>query len=83
MAVSRNCKNGPLSPMGGTTGPLWPPVAQATGDRDLSVIFFRIFSSNRSLTGDVVQGAGRPPNGRQGRAALFKPPSPQTPHSIL
>ena len=31
-------------------------------------------------------GAGRPsspPNGRQGMAALFKPPSPLTPHSIL
>ena len=50
------------------------------GDRDLFVIFF---SSNRSLAGDVVQGAGRPPHGRQGRAALFKPPSPLTPHSIL
>ena len=41
MAVSRNFKNGPLSPIGaGVTGPLWPPVAQAMDDRDLSVIFF-------------------------------------------
>ena len=68
----------------GATGPLWPPVAQATGDRDLFVIFF---SSNRSLAADVVQGgpvappngrqggACRPPTGRQGRAALFNPPS--------
>jgi len=61
---------------------VWPPVAQATGDRDLSVIFFRIFSSNRSLVGDVVEG-GPPPNGQHGRAALFKPPSLLTPHSIL
>ena len=38
-----------------------PLVAQATGDRDLSVIFFRIFSSNRSLAGDVVQGGRSPP----------------------
>jgi len=66
----------------GATGPLWPPVAQATGDRDLFVIFF---SSNRSLAADVVQGGGAvaPPTGRQGRAALFKAPSPLTPHSIL
>ena len=66
MAVLGNCENGPLSPMGWAIGPLWPPVAQATGDRDLSVIFFQIFSSNRSLAGDVVQGGRSPPNGRQG-----------------
>ena len=81
MAVPGNCENGPLSPMGWATGPLWPPVAQATGDRDLFVIFFlRIGPWRRTW----CRGGGRPPpNGRQGRAALFKPPSPITSHSIL
>ena len=61
MAVLGNYENGPLSPMGWATGPLWPPVAQAMGDRDLFVIFFQFFSSNRSLAGDAVQGGRSPP----------------------
>ena len=48
MAVSRNFKNGPLS----------PPVAQATGDMDLSVIFFFEQVPGR--------GDGRPPTGDKG-----------------
>ena len=84
MAVSGNCENGPMSPMGWATGPLWPPVAQATGDRDLSVIFFRIFSSNRSLEGDAVQwGPVAPPTGDRTGLPYLNPPSPLTLHSIL
>ena len=66
MAVSRNFKNGPLS----------PPVAQATGDMDLSVIFFfeQVPGGGRGAGGPVA-----PQNGRQGRAALFKPPLPSHP----
>ena len=58
MAVSGNCENGPLSPMGWATGPLWPPVAQATGDRDLSIIFFSNFFFEQ--VPDRGRGAGGP-----------------------
>ena len=51
MTLSRNFKNGPLSPMGDR-----PLVAQATGDRDLSVIFFSKLA-NRSL-GSAAWGLG-------------------------
>ena len=74
MAVSGNCENEPPSPMGWATGPLWPPVAQATGDRDLSVIFFEFFLRTGPWRGTWCRGAVAPPTGRQGRAALFKPP---------
>ena len=64
-----------------------PPVAQATGDRDLSIIFyFSIFffeqvpGGGRGAGGAVAPptgdrgGLSPPPTGQQGRAALFKPP---------
>ena len=63
MAILGNCENGPLSPMGWATGPLWPPVAKTTGDRDLSIIFFLQTGPWR---GTWCRGAGRPPNGGQG-----------------
>ena len=73
MAVSINCKNNPCRPSGGRQA----PVAQAVGDRDLSVKFF-IFKWNPggdATTGGPVAGpvarptadrAGRPSHGRQG-----------------
>ena len=90
MAVSGNCENGPLSPMGWATGPLWPPVAQATGNRGLFVIFFLRTGPWR---GTWCRGAGRPPTGDMGGlspptvdrgSALFKPPLPSHPsfHSL-
>ena len=75
MAVSGNCENGPLSPMGWATGPLWPPVAQATGDRDLSVIFYfsNFFFKQVPGGGRGAGGRSPPPNGRQGRGGLSSP----------
>jgi len=68
VAVSGNCENGPLSPMGWATGPLWPPVAQATGDRDLSIIFyFSIFFFEQVPGGGRgAGGAVAPPTGDRG-----------------
>ena len=93
MAVLGNCENGPLLPMGWATGPLWPPVAQATGDRDISVIFLLNFffeqvpGGGRGAGGPVAPqqatwGACRPQRSTGGLPYL-NPPSPLTPHSIL
>ena len=57
MAVSRNFKNGPLSPMGGDR----PPVAPYRLGNGRQGPFCNFFSSNRSLAGDVVQGGRSPP----------------------
>ena len=56
MAVSINCKNNPLSPIWGRQ----PPVAQAVGDRDLSIKFF-IF---KQIPGGDATAGGLSPVGR-------------------
>jgi len=79
VAISGNCENGPLSPMGWATGPLWPPVAQATGDRDLSVNFFSNFFFEQ-VSGGGRGAGGRSPPQRGDRAALpYLNPAPLSP----
>ena len=57
-----------------------PPVAQATGDRDLSVFFFfeQVPGGGRGAGGPVA-----PPTGDRAGLPYLNPPSPLTPHSIL
>jgi len=69
MAVSRNFKNGPLSPRGGDR----PPVAQATGDRDISVIFLLNFFFEQVPGGG--RGAGGPVAPQQATVGPVAPPT--------
>jgi len=68
MAVSINCKNNPCRPSGGRQA----PVAQAVGDRDLSVKFFifKWIPGGDATTGGAGRRAGRPSHGRQGRSPV-------------